>query len=178
MSQKNPQREGEKVKIYVLFSTWTHLGHQGRPMKLRGDFQEHFHLILMRSRDNFGSEKTKMTKQIKTKPSKKRSEKQGARATNDNFFHNKADCPSAVAGLGEALWIFIQYPLRGRGTPVLENKKESMFLSAEVSKFQSFEVSILQTYEISNFGITKLKNRKWYTHLQPFPALRSSDLRK
>ena len=76
-------------------------------MELRSDFQDHFLLNKNRFSDAFGNLKTKRTKQTPKKPSKKRSKKHGARATDGNFFHNKTDCPSAVAGLGETLWIMV-----------------------------------------------------------------------
>ena len=38
---QGPKMEGEKVNIYVFLLTWTHFGHQGRPMELRGDLKEH-----------------------------------------------------------------------------------------------------------------------------------------
>ena len=37
---KAPKREGEAVQVSLIFSTCTHLGHKGRSMELRGDFQE------------------------------------------------------------------------------------------------------------------------------------------
>ena len=45
--------------------TWTHLGHQGRPMELRRDFQENFPFILNRFKDSFGNLIATETKQIK-----------------------------------------------------------------------------------------------------------------
>ena len=101
--KKTPTRRARKSES-VLFSNLDFMAHERRPMELRSDFQEHFALIFKRFKDNFvffsnGSKAHQRNR------SEKRSESQGARPTNNNFFHNKAGCPSAVAGLGEALWI-------------------------------------------------------------------------
>ena len=90
-------KKGSETKDDVIFSTWTHLGHQGLPMELWGDFQEHVYLIFTRSRNSFGKIATK-TKQLENNRSKKMSGKQGARARNGTI-------PGAVAGLGEALYM-------------------------------------------------------------------------
>ena len=79
-------------------------------MELRGAFQEISPRLLPDSGPVFGSLFATETKQIKQTLSKQRSENQGARATNDNFVHNEAGCPSAVARLGEAFWIATKLP--------------------------------------------------------------------
>ena len=49
--EKRPRREGGKVQIDV--SPNLHFGCRRRPMELRGDFQEHFLLILNRFANSF-----------------------------------------------------------------------------------------------------------------------------
>ena len=57
--------EGEKAHTYVFFSTWTHFGHKGYPMELRGEFQELFALILNGFEDSLGILFATETKNIK-----------------------------------------------------------------------------------------------------------------
>ena len=62
------------------------------PHKAPGNFQEHFYMSSTRLGNNFDSLPDTQTEQIKEKYSKKKmSEKQAARATNGNSFHNEAD---------------------------------------------------------------------------------------
>ena len=60
--KKSKRRESSNL---CRFSTWTHLGHQGRPMELRGEFQEHFLFILERFRDSLAV--WRQRRQIKSK---------------------------------------------------------------------------------------------------------------
>ena len=92
-----------KTDIKSCFLVRTHFEHQERTMELRGVSPKHFRPIFNRFIffGNLNATKPKH-KQIR---SKKKSKSQGARPTNDNLFNNKANCPGAVAGLGEALWI-------------------------------------------------------------------------
>ena len=59
-------------------------------MELPSDSQEHFHMILTNFGENFGILFAKKTKRIKQKRSDKMTEKQAARVTDDNSFHNEA----------------------------------------------------------------------------------------
>ena len=81
--------ERETIRIYVFLLTWTHLGHQGCPKELRGDFQEHFNL-----EEQFGQLVCDEDKANQNGKSKNRYETK----------HVGTD-RSAVAGLGEALWL-------------------------------------------------------------------------
>ena len=116
ISQKRSKKGGRQG---VFFLSWTQFWHQGLPIELWGDFKEHFD-DFNKIRNSFYVFFATRTNNIEKERSKKWSEKHYARALNDNSFRNKAGWhthththtltpiqrskPSAVAGLGEALW--------------------------------------------------------------------------
>ena len=77
-----PRWEGDKVQLYVLFQP-------GRPVGTKGRPPGPLLLILTKFGNSVASFFALEKQKRKRTHSGKRSEKPNARATNDNFFHNK-----------------------------------------------------------------------------------------
>ena len=106
MSQQVPKRNARKSTFNFIFNLnafWL----QGRgPHGVLRWLPEAFSLECERSQGQFLKFVCNEDKENRKTRSEKRPEKQGARATNDNFFHNKVITDlSAVAGLGETVSI-------------------------------------------------------------------------